>query len=98
MDDSKPIDIVPLGCAWEFPGGRDYGPTWPSIMGVIENLFGLSELPVSGRRPKAIERELIRYPADYEIDWLAGKSLRAGVHAEARARRRVDLCNPWRRI
>ena len=97
MDD-KPIDTVPLGCAWEYFGGRDYGPTWPSITGVIENLFRTGWLPATGRRPNAIERELIRFPADYEIAWAGGKSLSPGVYAEAYAKRPVDFCKPWRPI
>ena len=55
-------------------------------------------MPVTGRRPNAIERELIRFPADYEIAWAGGKSLSPGVYAEAYAKRPVDLCKPWRPI
>src|SRR5215212_10202099 len=82
----KPVELVPLGRIWDFPGSRDYGPTWPTIFEKVNHLFQSAELRVSGRRPRG-EREEIKYPGDYEIDWIAAESSRPGVYCQVFARR-----------
>jgi hypothetical protein len=50
-----------------------------------------------GRRPGKVDRELIAFPIDYEIDWLGQRSSRVADYCTPRACRRVDLSGPWRR-
>ncbi len=88
----QPHDLVPLGRVWEFPQGQA-----AVLIDEIERRFRNAQVPIFGRRPGKVDRELIAFPIDYEIDWVGQRSLRAADYCEPRARRRVDLNGPWRK-
>jgi hypothetical protein len=87
----QPYDLVPLGRVWEFPHDQA-----AVFMAEIERLFRNAQVPIFGRRPGNVDRELIAFPVDYEIDWLGQRSLRGTDYCEPRASRPVDLSAPCR--
>jgi hypothetical protein len=88
----QPHDLVSLGRVWEFPHDQA-----AILIAEIERQFRNSQVPIFGRRPGKVDRELIAFPIDYEIDWLGQRSLRGADYCEPRACRRVDLSAPWRK-
>jgi hypothetical protein len=88
----QPCDLVPLGRVWEFPHDQA-----AILMAEIERLFRDVQAPLFGRRPGNVNRELIAFPVDYEIDWLGQTNSRGEDYCEPRACRRVDLSAPWRK-
>jgi hypothetical protein len=88
----QPHDLVPLGRVWEFPENET-----ATLIAEIERQFQNAQVPIFGRRPGKVDRELIAFPIDYEIDWLGRRSLREAYYCEPRACRRVDLSAPWRK-
>jgi hypothetical protein len=85
-------DLVPLGRVWEFLHDQA-----AILMAEIERQFRNAQVPIFGRRPGKVDRELIAFPVDYEIDWLGQRSLRGADYCEPRACRRLDLSAPWRK-
>jgi hypothetical protein len=88
----QPHDLVPLGRVWEFLHDQA-----AILMAEIERQFRNAQVPIFGRRPGKVDRELIAFPVDYEIDWLGQRSLQGADYCEPRASRRVDLSTPWRK-
>ena len=88
----QPYDLVPLGRVWEFPHDQA-----AILMAEIDRLFRDAQVPIFGRRPGNVDRELIAFPVDYEIDWLGQRSLRGADYCEPRASRPVDFSAPWRK-
>jgi hypothetical protein len=85
-------DLVSLGYVWEFPHTQA-----TVFVAEIERHFRNGQVPTFGRRPGKLDRELITFPLDYEIDWLGRRSSREADYCEPRASRRVDLSAPWRK-
>jgi hypothetical protein len=88
----QPHDLVPLGRVWEFPERQA-----AVLIAEIARQFPNAQVPVFGRRPGRVDREVIAFPIDYEIHWVGQRSLRAADYCEPRACRRVDLNGPWRK-
>jgi hypothetical protein len=87
-ESKQPCSHVPLGRVWDFPN-KEAGP----LMAEIDRRFRDATLPTYGRRNRAAERELIRQPIDYRIDWLGSRSLRSDYCAP-RAVGLLDLSAP----